>query len=215
MKTKQAKTPLIENGVIVGTASNKYELKNPIARYLLAQFSHAIVDLACLTAPERIIEIGCGEGYVTKSLLKYTAANIMATDISRTVLEQAKADIQSSRVQFKTANIHDLNKTDAADLVVCCEVLEHLQDPDAGLKKISELAAPYALLSVPREPLWRILNFSRGAYMKEWGNSPGHIQHWSKRQFFQIVNQYFDVISMRSPIPWTVVLAKSRKQPQC
>ena len=37
------------------------------------------------------------------------------------------------------------------------------------------------LVSVPREPLWRGLNMARGAYMRDLGNTPGHVNHWSKR----------------------------------
>ena len=36
---------------------------------------------------------------------------------------------------------------------------------------------------MPREPLWRGLNMARGAYLKDLGNTPGHVNHWSKRSF--------------------------------
>ena len=40
-----AKTPLVENGLVVGTGSDKYESKNPISQYLLRQFDSSIAEL--------------------------------------------------------------------------------------------------------------------------------------------------------------------------
>ena len=94
------------------------------------------------------------------------------------------------------------------DLVVCCEVLEHLPDPHGGLKALQSLQAPWYLLSVPREPIWRILNVARGAYLSEYGNSPGHLQHWSRLDFLHFVGEAFQPIVVRMPLPWTVVLCR-------
>ncbi len=202
------KKPLVENGIIVGTASNKYELKNPIARYLLANFKKAIADLLINIDPKSIIEIGCGEGYVTQILLEKTNAHILATDISETILKQTQNTIQSPRIEFRATNIKDFIKREQAELIVCCEVLEHLENPEEGINIIKALTTEYALISVPREPLWRILNFSRGAYLTDWGNSPGHIQHWSQKEFIHLLEKYFEVLVIKSPIPWTIVLVK-------
>ena len=45
----------------------------------------------------------------------------------------------------------------------------------------------YLLVCVPREPLWRGLNMARGAYLKDLGNTPGHLNHWSKRSFVALL----------------------------
>ena len=50
---------------------------------------------------------------------------------------------------------------DSAELIVCCEVMEHLGDPEAALETLASLASPWAIVSVPREPLWRALNLAR------------------------------------------------------
>ncbi|WP_207642472.1 hypothetical protein, partial [Desulfosporosinus sp. I2] len=68
----------------------------------------------------------------------------------------------------------------------------------------------HIILSVPREPLWRILNLARGKYIPDLGNTPGHIQHWSKKSFLRLVNRYFDVLEVKSPLPWTMVLCRIR-----
>ena len=184
-----AKTPIVEDGLVVGTGSDKYETKNPVAQYLLRQFDAGIADLVKIANPDTILEMGCGEGHVTDILLKNSDAIIQALDISQTIIDIAKNNIDSRRVNFQQLNIYDLAEKKPVDLVVCCEVLEHLETPEIGLLRLAEKAAPYAIISVPREPIWRMLNFIRGSYCKEFGNSPGHIQHWSQRQFIRFVEQ--------------------------
>ncbi len=206
-----AKTPIVEDGLVVGTASNKYESKNPISQYLLRQFDQRIADLVQQAKPKTILEIGCGEGHVTDILLKNSDATIQAFDISQTIVNIAKRTLESSRVDFQQFNIYDLAEKQAADLVVCCEVLEHLETPEIALQRLAEKAAPYAIISVPREPIWRILNFIRGVYITDFGNSPGHIKHWSQKGFIQFVEQQFEIVSVKAPLPWTVLLVKSKQ----
>jgi len=56
-----------------------------------------------------------------------------------------------------------------------------------------------------------MLNFVRGAHVKSFGNSPGHIQHWSQTAFIQFVEQQFDIVSVKAPLPWTILLVKSKQ----
>lgn len=205
-----AKIPLVENGLVVGTGSDKYESKNPLAQYLLRQFDNSIAELVNIAKPDTILEVGCGEGHVTDILLANSKATIQALDISQTIVDIAKSTIESSRVEFQQFNIYDLADKQPADLVVCCEVLEHLETPETGLLRLAEKAAPYAIISVPREPVWRILNFLRGTHVKSFGNSPGHIQHWSQTGFIRFVEQHFEIVCVKAPLPWTVLLLKSK-----
>jgi ubiquinone/menaquinone biosynthesis C-methylase UbiE len=201
----------IENGVVVGTAGGKYELKNPIARYLLAGFDRAFVQLVSKVLPGTILEVGCGEGHVTRILLEHTSASILATDLSPTVLEEARSNCpRTDRLRFGVADVEKLRPlTSLPDMVVCCEVLEHLKDPVGGLRELLNQRAQWYLLSVPREPLWRVMNMARGAYFKDFGNSPGHIQHWSKRTFLRfIIEEGLNPIAYKSPLPWTMVLCR-------
>jgi 2-polyprenyl-3-methyl-5-hydroxy-6-metoxy-1,4-benzoquinol methylase len=203
-------TPRIEDGVVVGTGSNKYETKNPIARFALGQLTSSIAGLAAKTKAESILEIGCGEGHITKLLLNLPEASVRATDISNTLLQEARANVgENERVTFDTLNIYDINPAEMrSDLVVCCEVLEHLQEPAKGLKLLARASKHYTILSVPREPNFRILNFLRGQHFTHFGNAPGHVQHWSKRSFLKFLSSEFEICEVRALLPWTLVLAK-------
>ncbi len=66
--------------------------------------------------------------------------------------------------------------------VICSEVLEPRRS-GTSIENIKELCNEngFILLSVPKEPIWRICNMARGKYWKDLGNTPGHIQHWTKK----------------------------------
>jgi len=116
-----------------------------------------------------------------------------------------------SDVPFTRESIYELPRPAASvDTVVCLEVLEHLGDPEAGLRELARVTQRHVILSVPREPLWRLLNMARGAYLRDWGNTPGHLSHWSRKGFLRWASTVFDVVAVRCPIPWTIVLAKKR-----
>ncbi len=52
------------------------------------------------------------------------------------------------------------------ELASAIEVLEHVPDPEHTLAEMARCAERHLLVSVPREPLWRVLNIARGAYLR-------------------------------------------------
>jgi hypothetical protein len=83
-----------------------------------------------------------------------------------------------------------------------------LDNPEAGLQGLQRVVERHLIVSVPQAPLWCALNLARGKYISRWGNSPGHIQHWSKSGFIHLVSKYFEVVEVRSPLPWTMLLCR-------
>lgn len=154
-----------------------------------------------------ILEAGCGEGNVSHFLKKkFPKAGVDAFDISEKVISQAKVDFPD--IHFFTSDITKLKAEKKYDLTVCCEVLEHMEEPDKVLSILKETADTF-LLSVPREPVWRILNMARGKYWKDLGNTPGHINHWSTRGFLSFLSANgLEIIEHRTPLPWTMVLCR-------
>lgn len=202
---------LTEDGVVVGNAYDKYGSRNPIVRHLMDGFGSALASLVARAAPREIHEVGCGEGYWTLRWLE-EGFDARGTDFSSHAISLARANAvdRNLRAAFNQASIYDLRpEGDAADLIVCCEVLEHLERPREALDLLTRLVRRHLIISVPREPLWRILNIARGKYIVALGNTPGHIQHWSRRDFTQLVSEYFEVLHVRAPVPWTMILARS------
>jgi SAM-dependent methyltransferase len=97
---------------------------------------------------------------------------------------------------------------DEFDLACAIEVLEHVPEPEATVAEMARVARRHLLVSVPREPLWRGLNMARGSYWGALGNTPGHINHWSKRSFVSMLSRHGDVEVKRSPFPWTMLLVR-------
>jgi hypothetical protein len=64
------------------------------------------------------------------------------------------------------------------------------------------------IIAVPNEPLWRILNILRFKYFKDLGNTPGHLNHWSKRKLKRLLSNYGDVIKIYKPLPWLIAVVK-------
>lgn len=203
-----------EDGIVIGNTFDKYGSKNPIVKLMMKGFKKTLSDFVEATAPASIHEVGCGEGYW---VLRWNAEGILARgcDFSKDVIKLARENALNRGMSislFQTRNIYDLNVNhDSADLIVCCEVLEHLENPEAGLSALQKVVERSLILSVPREPLWRALNLFRGKYVSRWGNTPGHIQHWSKTEFVKLVSMYFEVVEVRNPLPWTMVLCKPYK----
>jgi 2-polyprenyl-3-methyl-5-hydroxy-6-metoxy-1,4-benzoquinol methylase len=204
-----------ENGFFVGNVSNKYASGNPLVKWLMKGFETSLFSLVERASPESIHEIGCGEGYW---VLRWKKQGLQARgcDFSKQVIKIASDNARRLKLSpslFKTRSIYDLDAAqDSADLVVCCEVLEHLHHPDAGLQALQRIVGRYLIVSVPREPFWRVLNLARGKYISNWGNTPGHLQHWSKKRFIKLVSRYFEVVEMRNPLPWIMLLCRSRNR---
>lgn len=200
-----------ENGIVVGNAYDKYGSRNPIVKWMMAGFESALSELVDIASPTEIHEIGCGEGYW---VMRWTELGMAArgSDFSTHVIELARENAVGrgrAPAHFEVRSIYDMEAgRDSADLIVCCEVLEHLEHPEAGLRALQRVIGRHLIVSVPREPLWCALNLTRGKYIANLGNTPGHVQHWSKVGFVSLVSKYFNVVEVRSPLPWTMLLCR-------
>jgi SAM-dependent methyltransferase len=193
-----------------GNHFDKYGSRNPLARRLVGGFLADIRGLAARSGARTAHEVGCGEGEVSLALAR-DGLRMRGTDVSADVIGEARrrAAAAGLDIDYRATGIADLDPAvDAAELVVCCEVMEHLDDPGAGLEKVASLARPWALLSVPREPLWRVLNVARARYLRDLGNTPGHLQHWSRSEFLSFLGERFEVVEARAPLPWTIALCR-------
>ncbi|WP_333849236.1 class I SAM-dependent methyltransferase [Leclercia sp.] len=198
-----------EDGVVFGNAYDKYGSKNPIVKWMMNGFDSSLEQFVAQANPETIHEVGCGEGFwVNKWNGKGKTA--VGSDFSHDVISLARENALAANLRpevFNAKSIYDLKPgTDNADLIVCCEVMEHLEDPERAMKVLQSLADKYLIISVPREPIWCGLNMVRGKYLKSFGNTPGHIQHWSKKSFIRFVGKYFKIVEVSSPFPWTMLL---------
>ncbi len=208
-----------QEGFEAGKKQLKYHTKNPIYNYLVNGFNSTVKsyfeNVKDIEKPKRILEIGVGEGQITELCLSvFPDATFIAADIAKGILDVAQENLSaySDRVSFEVQDITKLTFDDNSfDMVICCEVLEHVPGPRVGMAELSRVLKPggHAVLSVPNEPLWRVLNMARGYYWKDFGNTPGHVNHWSTSAFRKdIVDHNFMVIKTARPLPWSMFLCR-------
>lgn len=190
--------------------SGKYEDTNFISKYLVTNYFKSVERLVSKTTNvDSAHEIGSGEGRSTIKLNKMVA-NLTASEYVDTLVGIAKKN--NPELVIFQESVYDLkNKSNSVNLVFLLEVLEHLDYPEQALKEIKRVSTKYLILGVPREPIWRILNMSRLKYLKDLGNTPGHLNHWSKKSLIKLIEKEFGkVIAVESPLPWTIILAEKR-----
>jgi 2-polyprenyl-3-methyl-5-hydroxy-6-metoxy-1,4-benzoquinol methylase len=181
---------------------------NPVQRYLLRRFHRQIASLLKATGAEKILDAGCGEGFVVSYLLQGNdRLAITGIDCSPQAIEMARQMVPG--VLFNVGDLREMPYgDDSFDLVMCLEVLEHLPDPHKGLRELRRVTSVHCLVSVPHEPFFRATNFLRGRHVPAWGRDPEHLQHWTARQFRRLVEQYFEVERFVYSFPWVIVLGR-------
>ena len=200
------------SGIPTGNTYDKYGASNPIARRLMAGFERSLRELFDLAQPRSILDIGCGEGVLTQRWARQIEGRVLGLDLDDPKLQAEWSSRKEANLEFRVARGERIPAEDNEfDIATAIEVLEHVEDPDQTLAEMARSAQRYLLISVPREPLWRMINVARGTYLKQLGNTPGHVNHWSKRAFIDFASQQGEVVQVRSPLPWTMLLVQLRK----
>ena len=197
--------------VPTGNTYDKYGSSNPIVRRLMAGFESALDELWEQASPDSALDVGCGEGVLTERFAeRLGTGRVAGVDLEDPKLRAEWDRRTRPNLEFRSYGGGDLpfRKNDF-DIACAIEVLEHVPDPERTLAEMVRVARGHVLVSVPREPLWRALNMVRGSYMRQWGNTPGHVNHWSKPAFMDFVNRHGRIAAVRSPFPWTMLLVRT------
>ncbi|MGI9018091.1 MAG: class I SAM-dependent methyltransferase [Euzebya sp.] len=207
-ETTQPETP----GIVIGNHYHKYEGGNVAIRFLTGRFLQALDQLLDAAAAEgevaRILEVGCGAGEIAERLCdRFPDAQVTALDLPDAGLRQEWRGRPG--VGWTHGSAHSLPfADDSFDLVAAVEVCEHLTDPWAGLAEMARVSSRHLVLSVPREPMFRMGNFLTGRHVKSFGNTPGHLNHWGTPGFLRFVSQKAAVAEVKLPVPWTALRAR-------
>jgi len=197
-------------GIVTGNTYDKYNAANPVARALMRGFERNLDDLFRSTSPQSVLDVGCGEGVLTQRWANALAPRrVVGIDLDDPLLAAEWARRPAANLTYIAQRAERLPFADGEfDLATAIEVLEHVPDPDHTLTEMARCAARHLLVSVPREPLWRAVNMARGAYWRALGNTPGHVNHFSKPAIVALCARHGEVIETRSPFPWTMVLVR-------
>ncbi len=196
--------------VPTGNTFDKYGSPNPLHRRLMDGFEQAVDELLALAAPRSVLDVGCGEGVLTERWARSLAPRrVTGIDLPDPKLQAQWQSRAEPNLEFCAGRAENLPFGDnEVDLVAAIETLEHVDRPELALAEMARVAHRHLLASVPREPIWRALNLARGAYLRQLGNTPGHVNHWSRRSFTRLLAGYGELVEVRTPFPWTMALVR-------
>jgi SAM-dependent methyltransferase len=200
-------------GTVTGNTYDKYGSTNPVVRRLMAGFEGTLDELFIQADPQSLLDVGCGEGVLTQQWAQQLGEQrrVVGIDLDDPALHAEWAKRTAPNLEYRVMKAEHLPFADGEfDAAAAIEVLEHVPDAEHTVAEMARVAKRWLLVSVPREPLWRALNMARGAYWKDLGNTPGHLNHWSKRSFVALLSRHGEVVEARSPFPWTMLLVRLR-----
>lgn len=178
-------------GEVANVSGNHYDKHgsgNAVVRALMHRFHDDLMSEITAFAPASVLDAGCGEGRTTH-VIRRQVPSVVGVELEEDALLSTPRDVQG--LEFLAGSIYDLPFSDGAfDVAVCTEVLEHLTDPDAALTELVRVARKGVVVTVPREPWWRMANMARGAYVRDFGNTPGHVQHFTRTGLTALLSRH-------------------------
>lgn len=188
----------------------KHQTRNPVVRRLIDRFHRRVAELARPLRAASVLDAGCGEGETLLRLGPELPDDVEGIDINPDCVRFASARVTEAR--FRIGSLLDLPYPDGRfELVLCLEVLEHLDEPERGLIELSRVAQRDLILSVPHEPYFRLGSLMRGKYIGSLGNHPEHVNHWNPRTFRGFLQRHVQVVEMRRSFPWIIAHARPRR----
>jgi SAM-dependent methyltransferase len=199
------------DAVPTGNTYDKYGSTNSIEQKMMQRFLATLESMIgrCPDRPQRVLEVGVGEGEVMTRVREWLPdASVVGLDLDD---EELAGHWRSSGLPCMFGDATSLPFADNTfDLVLAMEVLEHVPGPQRALAEMQRVCAGSFIASVPFEPIWRAGNMARRRYLSDWGNTPGHVNHWTRWGFRSFVATEFDVAEVASPLPWTMVRGRTR-----
>jgi len=187
----------------------KHTHKNPIQRLLLWNFFKNLLDLISEKKVDSILDVGCGEGFTLNRLKEHgIGKRLEGIEYLKDAIELGKKTYPD--IKITEGSIYDLPyKDNSFDLVLCTEVLEHLDDPRKALQQLIRVSKKYLVVSVPNEPFFMLAQFVRGKNWSRFGNDIEHINHWTMFGFPKFIKKNtsnIQVLAKKFPFAWIMLL---------
>lgn len=199
---------MIEDAHFDRFETKKYRAKNPVQRLLIRRFATRLHGLYERVRPKSVLEIGCGEGFLSGWLSgRYPETSFTGVDLNPSDIE--KLGRHFPRIRAAVGSAYDLEAVKGDyDLVICAEVLEHLDDPERALRQIIGLGPRHTILTVPHEPWFMLSNLLRGKNVTRLGNDPEHVNHWTVTSFRKLLERHVALDDVTTSYPWILTLGR-------
>jgi len=96
----------------------------------------------------RVLEVGCGVGSFTRRIVAAGGfESLLSIDVSPDAVERCRRSLEHPALTFRNARVEDVpDEHDAFDLIVCMNVLEHIEDDRQALAHMLSLLRPSGTL---------------------------------------------------------------------
>ena len=133
------------------------------------EFYDVVAAVAAGLEPRSVVDVGCGSGHLLRALLdRREIADAAGLDYAAAAIERARRLVPEGT--FTVGDIHTFDAGRTFDVVLCTEVLEHVEDPGAARHALGRLVSPggHVVATVP------------DGEQDEW---EGHANFWSRDEF--------------------------------
>jgi GT2 family glycosyltransferase/glycosyltransferase involved in cell wall biosynthesis/SAM-dependent methyltransferase len=154
-------------------------------RQVLYEHLHRYCFAAQLARGKRVLDLGSGEGYGS-ALLARVAESVFGVDLDEAAVAHATRRYASANLRFERHSVVELDHLPEAsfDLVVCFEVIEHIEEHEALLAGVRRLLTPAGvfLVSTPdREVYSEATDY----------HNPYHVKELSRAEFATLLDGFF------------------------
>ena len=200
-------------GTVTGNTYDKYGSTNPVVRRLMATFQRTLGELFESVDPGSVLDVGCGEAILTHQwATARPATRVVGFDLedprapgasgssARARTSSTASCARRSRSRSPRASSRSPRRSRCSST---CPIPEHTRRRDGALRA----RRPRARLGAARAAVARAEPGAR-RLRADLGNTPGHVNHWSKRGFVALLSRHGEVVEARSPFPWTMLLVR-------
>jgi SAM-dependent methyltransferase len=144
-----------------------------------------------LVAGRRVLDAGCGVGYGSATLARAGAAEVVGLDLSAKAVEAA-AKGAPANASFVTGDVRALPfEAGRFDVIVCFEVIEHVEHQDEVIAELARVLAPAGVL-VMSSP-------NRDVYP---AGNPHHLHEYVPEELRAALGAHFDHVELRRQHAW-------------
>jgi len=166
--------------IIPGNFNSKEEYFLYIRHFFAYEFINKKVS-----KDNSVLEIGCGEGYGT-SLVSTKVRNIVGLDVSKDIINHANEKYKSHNCFFELFDGYKIPfDNDSFDVVISCQVIEHVPNDINYLKEINRALKKggFLILTTPNR-VHRLY-----PWQKPWNSF--HLREYSRRDFGKVLESVF------------------------
>ncbi len=184
----------------------RYATTSRLYQWHTHAFHERVAEWAQRAAPATMLDAGCGEGFGTGFLAdRMPGTTVEGIDVSPGAIAYATERF-GERVEYQVGSVYELPyPDDSFDLVLCSEVLEHLDRPEDAVRECARVARKHVLLTVPLEPYFDALN--KIARRVGVGGDPGHVNFWTREGWAEFVGRQFGRVETDTRLIYNLALA--------